>query len=52
MAGTVEYEELNKDLEIVDGHAVKALRIIRIRRSSIRRLWHGLENIIRPRISL
>ena len=24
MAGTVEYEELNKDLEIVDGHAVKA----------------------------
>ena len=24
MAGTAEYEELNKNLEIVDGHAVKA----------------------------
>ena len=24
MAGTLEYEELNKNLEVVDGHAVKA----------------------------
>ena len=24
MAGTLEYEELNKNLEMVDGHAVKA----------------------------
>ena len=24
MAGTREYEDLNKNLEIVDGHAVKA----------------------------
>lgn len=24
MAGTLEYEQLNKNLEIVDGHAVKA----------------------------
>ena len=38
MAGTLEYEQLNKNLEVVDGHAVKAPRIIRIRNSSIRRL--------------
>ena len=24
MAGTLEYEQLNKNLEVVDGHAVKA----------------------------
>ena len=24
MAGTLEYEQLNKNLEMVDGHAVKA----------------------------
>ncbi len=36
MAGTREYEDLNKNLEMVDGHAVKARRIIRIRRSYIR----------------
>ena len=41
MAGTLEYEQLNKDLEIVDGHAVKPLRIIRTRSSSIRRLSPG-----------
>ena len=36
MAGTREYEDLNKNLEMVDGHAVKHQRIIRIRRSYIR----------------
>ena len=35
MAGTAEYEELNKNLEIVDGHAVKRRRIIKIRSSFI-----------------
>ena len=41
MAGTLEYEQLNKNLEMVDGHAVKARRIIRIRKNSTRRWWHG-----------
>lgn len=35
MAGTAEYEELNKNLEIVDGHAVKAPEDIKIRSSFI-----------------
>ena len=29
MAGTLEYELLNKNLEMVDGHAVKAPEVIK-----------------------
>ena len=35
MAGTAEYEELNKNLEIVDGHAVKAPEDYQLRSSFI-----------------
>ena len=48
MAATLEYEQLNKNLEIVDGHAVKAPRITRTRNSSIRRWSQGSGNTIRP----
>ncbi len=57
MAGTREYEDLNKNLEIVDGHAVKAPEdyqdpeelyqalIARVRKYHPSRYFHDREGI-------
>ena len=42
MAGTREYEDLNKNLEIVDGHAVKAPEDYQDPEESLVKRWHFL----------
>lgn len=41
MAGTLEYEQLNKNLEMVDGHGCEGAGDYQTRRSCTRRLWRG-----------
>ncbi len=51
MAGTLEYEELNKNLEMVDGHAVKAPEDYQNPEQLYQALIAGYVSIIRQRIS-
>ncbi len=51
MAGTLEYEQLNKNLEMVDGHAVKAPEDYQDPEQLYQALIARVENTIRQRIS-